>query len=102
VKRFFQIAGNKYLITLAIFLVLMLFFDRNDFFSQLERKKELHELEAGAAFYRQEIDKTNKQLVELKNNPNALEKFCREQLLMKKEGEDLFITETPPTAARRP
>ncbi len=78
----------------------MLFFDKNDIFSQMERKKELRDLETGTAFYKKEIESISKQLTELRTNPYALEKYTREQLLMKKNGEDIFITETPAKPAK--
>ncbi len=82
---------NKYLIAFAIFLVFILFFDRNDFFVQLERKKELTELKQSKAYYEAEIEKNKKILMELETNAEALEKFAREKYFLKKENEDVFI-----------
>jgi hypothetical protein len=36
---------NKYFIATAIFIVIVLFLDKNDLFTQLDRKRELHKLE---------------------------------------------------------
>ncbi len=92
-KKAIKIITNKYLVTFTFFVVWMLFFDQRDFFQQREKREELKKLEAKKRYYVQEIEKTQKELLDLQNNPAALEKFAREHYLMKKEGEDLFIIE---------
>lgn len=91
-KIFFQVIKNKYLIVLIAFSMLMLFFDRNDFFVQQERKKQLNELITSKEFYKKEIEKTKKELSNL-SSPAALEKYARENFLMKRDKEDIFIIE---------
>ncbi|HAI82592.1 MAG TPA: septum formation initiator [Chitinophagaceae bacterium] len=94
-KQLFHIIRNKYLIATGIFLASILFFDRNDFFTQRERQQELEALLEKKAFYEKEIAKTQKELNELQNSPAAIEKYAREQLYMKRPNEDIFILETP-------
>ena len=92
-KNIFSIISNKYVVALVAFALLMLFFDRNDVFVQMERKKELNDLLLSKQFYENEIKKTSNQLEELKNDPAALEKFARENYLMKRDNEDVFIVD---------
>ena len=92
-KKFTSIITNKYLVALSFFVVWMLFFDQRDYFQQRERREELKKLEAKKRYYVQEIEKTQKELTDLQNNPAALEKFAREHYLMKKDGEDIYIIE---------
>ncbi|GAC1527181.1 MAG: hypothetical protein NVS3B15_03800 [Sediminibacterium sp.] len=75
----------------------MLFFDQRDVFQQRDRRAELQKLEDTRHYYQQEIEKARKELVDLQNNPAALEKFARERYLMKKDGEDIFIIEDSAT-----
>ncbi|MBA2746098.1 MAG: septum formation initiator family protein [Flavisolibacter sp.] len=82
---------NKYLVTLAAFVLWMFFFDAKDVLTQRERTVELQKLQESKAYFTEEITKENKALQELKTNPAAIEKFAREQYLMKKDNEDLFI-----------
>src|SRR4029078_7897100 len=82
---------NKYVITLAAFIVLMLFIDHNDIFMQLDRRRQLNDLLASKAYYEKQIEQTKKNLSELQNNPAALEKFAREKYLLKKDNEDIFV-----------
>ena len=82
---------NKYTITFLSFLAIILFFDKNDFFTRRARDKELNSLLQSKAYYQKEIAAEQRELERLKNNPATLEKYAREKYLMKKENEDLFI-----------
>ena len=99
--KIFRVISNKYLIAITVFAVLMLFIDRNNLFEQIQRRQQLNELLASKKFYRQEIDKTQKNLSDLKNNPDALEKYARENYLMKKDNEDLFIVDSTTADAKK-
>jgi cell division protein DivIC len=92
-RNIISVLSNKYLVALIAFALLMLFFDRNDVFVQIERKKELNDLLASKKFYELEIAKTKKELSDLQNNPAALEKYARENYFMKRDNEDVFIVE---------
>ena len=89
--QFIKAFQNKYVITLAAFIVLMLFVDHNDIFLQMDRRRQLNELLASKAYYEKQIEQTKKNLSELQNNPAALEKFAREKYLLKKDNEDVFV-----------
>lgn len=82
---------NKYLLSLMVFSVWLIFFDHNDLFLQVERTKELRQLEKGKDYYSKQIESIHKELRELDANPASLEKIAREKYLMKKDGEDIFI-----------
>lgn len=92
-KKIAAIVTNKYLVASVFFVVWMLFFDQRDYFQQKDRQAELHKLEAKKQYYVQEIDRTKKELLDLQNNPAALEKFARERYLMKRDGEDIYLVE---------
>lgn len=89
--RLLNLIRNKYFIASIAFLTWMLFFDRNDLMSQYEYRSQLNKLEAEKEFYTKESAKVVKDLNELSNNQNKLEKFAREKYLMKKENEDVFV-----------
>ena len=82
---------SKYTIALSAFLAIILFFDKNDFFTQQARNAELKELLMSKKHYQDEIATEQRELEQLKNNPAILEKYAREKYLMKKDKEDLFI-----------
>ncbi len=100
-KKIVSILTNKYLLAICFFAVWMLFFDQRDFFYVREQKLKLKELENKKHYYQTEIEKAKKDLTDLQNNPAALEKFAREHYMMKKDGEDVFIVETPNTVTKK-
>jgi cell division protein DivIC len=89
--RYFAFLKNKYLLTTLFFIVWLGFFDKNDFFTQMEYKNKLHALELDRKYYKDEIKKNQNDMVELMTNPKNLEKFAREKYLMKRENEDVFV-----------
>lgn len=82
---------NKYVIALGIFAAIMLFFDKNDVFTQSARNKQLKELQNSKQYYTERITAERKDLEQLKSNPGTLEKYAREKYLMKRDNEDLFL-----------
>jgi hypothetical protein len=53
--------------------------------------RTLRELEAEKNFYLKKYEQDSKRLKELRTDNENLEKFAREQYLMKKENEDVFV-----------
>jgi len=90
-KRFLNLFRNKYFLVSSIFLVWMVFFDRNDLFSQWEYHQQVSKLKQERDFYQKETAKVHQDLDELTSNKEKLEKFAREKYLMKKENEDIFV-----------
>ncbi len=82
---------NKFFIAAAAFTIWLAFLDRNNLLSQFQLQSEVNKLENQKEFFRTEIDKTKEEQRELLSSPEKLEKFAREQYLMKKDNEDLFI-----------
>jgi cell division protein FtsB len=87
---------NKYFISLTAFAAILLFLDKNDIFTQRERRKELRELQQSKKYYSTQIATESKELEALKSNPAILEKYAREKYLMKRDNEDLFIIPEKP------
>ncbi len=73
------------------FLVWMVFFDRNDLFSQYQYHHQLSKLKQERDFYQKETTKVHKDLDELNSNKEKLEKFAREKYLMKRDNEEVFV-----------
>ncbi|WP_183556683.1 FtsB family cell division protein [Mucilaginibacter sp. SP1R1] len=90
-KRLLNLLKNKFFLVTMAFLVWMIFFDKNDLFSQYEYRKQVNKLEKERDFYKAQTDQVTKELDELSSNPQKLEKFAREKYLMKKDNEDVFV-----------
>ena len=82
---------NKYLLTIVGFAVWMLFFDRNDFISQLSRYEKLSELKTNTAYFDKKIETARAELEKRKTDPSAYERIAREKYYMKKDNEDIFL-----------
>jgi cell division protein FtsB len=93
-QRLLDLFKNKYFLITVIFLVWLIFFDRNDLLSQYEYRQQLNKLKEEHEFYTKETADVQKQLNELTSNKEKLEKFAREKYLMKKPDEDVFVIVT--------
>lgn len=82
---------NFYGASIAVFAVWMLFFDSNDVFTQYKARKKLRDLQAEKAYYLEKIEEVRKDREELFGNPRQIERFAREDFLMKKKTEDVYI-----------
>jgi cell division protein DivIC len=89
------ILQNKYLLTVAIFVIWLLLFDSNNLIARYKGLRELHKLRIDREYYMKRIEADKQKLHELKTDNHNLEKFAREQYLMKKPDEDLYIILTP-------
>jgi len=89
---FFRVFTNKYVLILLVFLVWMFFFDENSYLIHREFDKEIDELESTILFYKTKID-ADKETIEKLKDSLQLERFAREQYLMKRENEDIYIIE---------
>jgi cell division protein FtsB len=93
---------NKYVLALAAFCTWVLFFDKNDFFTQRQRHTELKMLNQKISYYKEQIAAAQKELQALENDPSTLEKYAREKYYMKRDNEDIYIIETPANQPNKP
>ncbi|MGJ7030418.1 FtsB family cell division protein [Niabella hirudinis] len=84
---------NKFFLATVGFFVIMLFLDKNDLFSIIERRKELNDLELSKDHYNKELIELRKIRTDLETDPAIIEKLAREKYLMKRSNEDIFLTE---------
>ncbi len=69
----------------------MLFFDQNNMVDRLKMSGEINQLEEDRMYYMEQIEKDSSRLHELTTDKDNLEKYAREQFLMKKKNEDVFV-----------
>ena len=91
INRIPSFLRNKFFLAGAGFLVWMLFFDKNDIYTQYERKSQLTQLQRTKQYYTEQIATERHISEELKSNPATIEKYAREKYLMKRDNEDIFI-----------
>ena len=90
-KRLLPFLKDKFYITGIIFVIWMLFLDRNDMFTQIQYVLKLNRIKTDQQYFQKEIELVKKELEELSTNQNKLEKFAREKYLMKRENEVVFV-----------
>ncbi len=90
-SKIFNLLKNKYFIASVLFLTWIVFFDENSFVSHAENKRRLYELNKQKEYYQERIAEDKQKIEDLNSGKNELEKFAREQFLMSKPDEDVFI-----------
>jgi cell division protein DivIC len=95
IQKLPAIFRNKYILTIAIFFAWLLLIDPNNLISRVKDMSDLHNLRKEKEYFEKKVEVDKKKIKELKTDNNNLEKFAREQYLMKKPDEDLFIVLTP-------
>jgi cell division protein DivIC len=91
ISRFLNILKNKYVLTSLVFIVWLLFFDQNNLLDRKKYVREYRQLLKDSEYYLEKIEEDKRRLEELQTNNENLEKFAREQYLMKKDDEELIV-----------
>ncbi len=81
---------NFYFLFFLCFVLWMTIIDSNGFINRYRLSKKLSELNTQKEFYVKEIDKVSLDKERFESDEELLEKYAREQYLMKKESEDIF------------
>jgi cell division protein DivIC len=91
-KPIVKFITNRYVIIFSIFIVWMVFFDENSFLNHREFNNEIDKLNNEIEYYNSQIEQ-DKELIDKLKSEEELEKFAREEYIMKKEDEDIYIIE---------
>ncbi len=84
---------NKYILTLLVFFIWILFFDQNNLVDRFVSSRNIRQLERDKKYFIERIKEDSTRLNQLRTDNDNLEKFAREQYLMKRENEEIFIIE---------
>ena len=90
-RQVFRKFTNKYLFVGILFLVWIAFFDKNSFVEKMQLRHKIQTLTEQKEYYQKTIEDDNRKIQELLSNRDNLEKFAREQYLMKNSNEDIYI-----------
>ncbi len=83
--------SNKYVIATLIFAALIVFIDQYNVFEQSKSYRKLRKMKKEVEYYDREIEKQEQTLNALKSDTALLEKVAREQHLMKRDDEVVYI-----------
>lgn len=87
------VGRHKYLITLVLFGVIVVFLDENSIVRRLGYAREESRLRDEIEKYRREYEENTERLNELAVDSGAIERIAREKYLMKKPNEDIYVFE---------
>ncbi len=82
---------RKAAVSVIVVTLFILFFDSQSVLNWMQIRSASEDLEAEKAYYQQKIDNDKRRIQELSSNKNSLEKFAREQFMMKRKNEDIFM-----------
>jgi cell division protein DivIC len=92
-KSVLNVFKNKYVLAFLAFIVWMTFFDDKSIGFMYNNAIKLKELKKSEKNMATSIEETKAELKLLTSNAKSVEKYAREKFYMKKENEELFITE---------
>ena len=84
---------NKYWVVTILFLSITFFIGDSNLYNRYKYDDKIRSLENEINRYQKEIEQNKKKIRELQTDKEGLEQFAREEYLMKKEDEDIFIIE---------
>ena len=90
-KKIPSVLKNKYFIVGFLFVIWISFLDENNLVSLNQQMNTLEEKQETIDSLENEISQMKDKLERLNNDPKELEKFARENFLMKKENEDIIL-----------
>ena len=89
-----HLAGiNKYWLVTILFLTVTFLIGDSNVYNRYKYNDKIRFLESEINRYKKEIEDNKKKIQELQTDREGLERFAREEYLMKKEDEDIFIIE---------
>lgn len=81
----------KYVVVLAVGVLVIGFVDENSVWNHLKNKQRISELQEEIDHYTQSYNHDKARIRELNSNPKAIEKIARERYFMKCDDEDIFV-----------
>ncbi|MDD3788632.1 MAG: septum formation initiator family protein [Petrimonas sp.] len=91
-KRILGLTRYQLLILIAL-IGMLFFFSDSSIMKRVRYEKQIKDIKREIEFYRAQTDTNKVKLNELQSNKDNLEKFARENYLMKKDSEEVFVIE---------
>ena len=86
--------NNRYVYATLLFLIVILFIDQFNLFEQIRLSKSVKDKKQQIEYYEKLVPESKKYLNDLQNDTATMEKVAREQYLMKRDNEIIYLTET--------
>jgi cell division protein FtsB len=85
------LGNNKYWIVIIIGVLIVAVLDENSFYQRVKYQMQIRDLKAQIVDFKEQYERDEAQLKELKRNPKAITKIARERYFMKADDEDIFV-----------
>ena len=86
--------NNRYVYATLLFLIVILFIDQFNLFEQIRLSKSVKDKKQQIEYYEKLVPESKQYLHDLQNDTATMEKVAREQYLMKRDNEIIYLTET--------
>ncbi len=93
-KKILRKLYNRYVFVIIGFLVLFLFVDQFNLFEQIRLHQTQKELKDQIEFYEKEISESQDLLNRLEKDTATMEQVARENYMMKRDNEVIYLIET--------
>ena len=93
-KEILRKLNNRYVYAIVIFLVVFLFIDQFNLFEQIRLRRTLKDQNEQIEFYENEISESRDMLNRLENDTATMEQVARENYMMKRDNEVVYLIET--------
>jgi cell division protein DivIC len=83
----------KYVITLLVFAIIIIFLDENNLIKRFRNAQMINEMNAEISQCKANYRANTMRLHQLQTNPHYIERIAREKYLMKRPNEDVYVFE---------
>lgn len=90
-RKLAKLFQKKYFVAAFAFVVWVSIFDDNNLIERYKLAREIKQIEKEKKYYTRRIEEDAARLKELQTNNENLEKFAREQYLMHRVDEEVFV-----------
>lgn len=91
IKKILKIPGLKYIVVLVLFAVYMTFIDDYSVVATSRLKRQVRQLHAEERELREAIVQDSINAVEIAGDPEAAERYGRENYYMRRANEDIYV-----------
>ena len=93
-RKILKKLNNRYVYVAVIFLLIILLIDPYNVFEQNKLRKTQEDQRQQIEFYKDEIAKEKQLLNDLQNDTATMERMARENYMMKRDNEVIYLIET--------
>ena len=93
-KEVLRKLNNRFVYATLVFLVVILFIDQFNIPEQIRLHREKKDQKQQIEYYEKEISESKEYLNALQNDTATMEKVAREQYMMKRDNEVVYIIDT--------